>query len=73
MYAALLFCLASGGLTLSSTEKFCHEYVLNGTSKFVMYVGGNIFINYIIYMDKNILISFMIYGHYVLVTLQGLC
>jgi len=58
---------------LSSTEKFSHEYILNVTSKFVMYVGGNVFLNYITFMDKNILISFMIYGHYVLVTIQGPC
>jgi len=58
---------------LSSTEKFSHEYILNGTSKFVVYVGGNVFLNYVTFMDKNILILFIIYGHYVLVTLQGPC
>jgi hypothetical protein len=58
---------------LSSTEKFSHEYILNGTSKFVVYVGGNVFLNYVTFMDKNILISFIICGHYVLMTVQGPC
>jgi hypothetical protein len=37
---------------LSSAEKFSHEYILNGTSKFVVYAGGNVFLNYITFMDK---------------------